>query len=41
MTIEKLLCMGVGFFAGICVTVIGMVCLSDWLDERDQRKGKN
>lgn len=37
MTIEKILCLGVGFLMGVMFSVIGFVLLSDWLDEREKR----
>lgn len=34
MTIEKLLCLGVGFVIGVAFTIIVSVCLVDWMDKR-------
>ena len=38
MSIEKVLCLGVGFFLGVCFCVLMFVCLSDWMDERERRE---
>ena len=38
MTLDKILCLGVGFVFGVFASVVGFVCLMDWIDERDARK---
>ncbi len=38
MTLEKILCLAVGFFMGICFTVIVTVLIADWQDKRSKLK---
>ncbi len=38
MTLEKILCLAVGFFMGVFATVIVTVLIADWKDKRSRLK---